>query len=386
MAEIPSRLIELIDISISVSIAGPLSFSPTTMGSPHILLESLDSEIAATVGPVFIASILNWMFFGTLVTQTYTYYQKFPSDKLGVRFLVYMLFVLDFAQTVMLTHHGWWCIVSSWGKAQIFEDLVWSAGMISFMSGLVGGIVQIFYAFRIWKLADSIFLRVIAIIVVVLALTESVTAMVSGMLLLHPPNVNNLIRLHPGFATWLAASLADDILIASSMTYILASARKKATWDRSETLLTRLINRVITTGTATALSAAVELGLFLGYPTANYHVVPAYILGKFYSNSLMLTLNLRRPNRQLHSDRIISDSLPMHTSRNQAQSALVFAATTDTMAGTGRLSTGFGGVHETSVYEEERKWVPAGPHEREHRVEMAGSDPDPETERGEEVL
>jgi preprotein translocase subunit SecE len=54
----------------------------------------------------------------------------------------------------------------------------------------------------------------------------------------------------------------------------LAKAKKKTSWSDSETLLTSLINRVITTGAATAVCAAVDLGMFLGYPTTNYHVVP----------------------------------------------------------------------------------------------------------------
>ncbi|KAJ7210918.1 hypothetical protein GGX14DRAFT_394537 [Mycena pura] len=80
---------------------------------------------------------------------------------------------------------------------------------------------------------------------------------------------------------------------------------RKTSWSGSETLLASLINRVITTGAATVVCAAVDLGLFLGYPTTNYHVVPAYIVGKF----LMLTLNLRRP----HAAKDNSDSLPMHS-------------------------------------------------------------------------
>ncbi|KAJ7210024.1 hypothetical protein GGX14DRAFT_451282 [Mycena pura] len=275
--------------------------------APHIALQVLESEIAAAVGPIFIANILNWMFMGTLVMQLYTYYQNYPSDRIAVRILVYTLFILDFAQTIMLTHHGWWCIVTSWGTSQVFSVLVWSAAMIPFMCGLIAGIVQVFYAFRIWRLAPNKFIRSVAILIVVLALTQSMTAMVTGIVLLHPPDVNNLIRLHPEFSTWLGTSLADDILITACMTYILAKAKKDTSWSASETLLASLINRVITTGAATAVCAAVDLGMFLGYPTTNYHVVPAYILGKFYTNSLMLTLNLRRP----HVAKDNSDSLPM---------------------------------------------------------------------------
>ncbi|KAJ7182494.1 hypothetical protein C8R43DRAFT_6212 [Mycena crocata] len=63
---------------------------------------------------------------------------------------------------------------------------------------------------------------------------------------------------------------------------------------QSETLLTTLINRVVQTGAVTVVCAAVGFGLYLGFPTTNYEYVPSYILGKLYTNSLVLTLNLRR--------------------------------------------------------------------------------------------
>ncbi|KAJ7826196.1 hypothetical protein B0H14DRAFT_2595967 [Mycena olivaceomarginata] len=283
--------------------------------APHIALQVLESEIAATSVGDFLRHRIT------------------ASDTLSQTLIIRITHLTKsrFAfWTIMLTHHGWWCIVTSWGSTQVFSVLVWSAAMIPFMCGLIAGIVQIFYAFRIWRLAPNKFIRSVAIVIVVLALTQSMTAMVTGIVMLHPPDVNNLIRLHPEFSTWLGTSLADDILITVCMTYIvreiphpaialfdhtisvmpqLAKAKKKTSWSGSETLLTSLINRVITTGAATAVCAAVDLGMFLGYPTTNYHVVPAYILGKFYTNSLMLTLNLRRP----HAAKDNSDSLPMNS-------------------------------------------------------------------------
>ncbi|KAJ7249662.1 hypothetical protein C8J57DRAFT_1723842 [Mycena rebaudengoi] len=294
----------------------------------HSTLQVLESSITSTVGPVvnmppralvnglksfeqFIGNILNWMFLGILIMQLYTYYQSFPCDRIAIRVLVYTVFVLDVAHTIMLTHHGWWFIVTSWGNPQIFSVLVWSAGMIPFMAGLmIGTIVQIFYAVRIWRLAPNTLLRAAAIIIVLVSLCQSIIGMVSGILLLRPPDVNNIFHLHPELSTLLAASLADDILITASMTYIDGAAcqgQRQTSWIGPESLLTTLINRVVITGAATTVGAAIDLAMFIGYPTTNYHIVPSYILGKFYTNSLMLTLNLRRP----HAVKNYSESMPM---------------------------------------------------------------------------
>ncbi|KAJ6592308.1 hypothetical protein DFH09DRAFT_1137062 [Mycena vulgaris] len=81
----------------------------------------------------------------------------------------------------------------------------------------------------------------------------------------------------------------------------------------TERLLTKLIHRIVETGAATSIGAAICLALDVGFPSQNFHYVPAYILGKVYTNSLMLSLNLRRP------------TAPSPASKNQApQSGLSF--------------------------------------------------------------
>ncbi|KAJ7248992.1 hypothetical protein C8J57DRAFT_1522053 [Mycena rebaudengoi] len=265
-----------------------------------------------SVGPIFIANVINWLFMGTLVMQLYTYYQNFPNDRLAIRVLVYSLFALDVAQTAMATHHGWWFIVTIWGNPHVFDFIIWSAAMIPFMCGLVAGIVQIFYAWRIWTLTPNKFLRGVAIFIVLVALLQGLTAMITGIVILQNPVQTNLIRLHHQFETWLVASLVDDVMITACMFYILSQAKSRSAWSSSETMLTNLINRVVQSGAATVLCAAIDLGFFIGQPTTNTHFVPAYMLGKLYTNSLMLTLNLRRPNGANNSD-----SLPMNSVKSQ---------------------------------------------------------------------
>ncbi|KAJ6470165.1 hypothetical protein DFH09DRAFT_954877, partial [Mycena vulgaris] len=94
---------------------------------------------------------------------------------------------------------------------------------------------------------------------------------------------------------WLSGSFVVDTLITACMTYILTQAKQNGVWARTETLITKLIHRVIQTGAASSICAAIDLAMFVGFPSTNYHVVPAYILGKVYTNSLMLNLNLRHP-------------------------------------------------------------------------------------------
>ncbi|KAJ7247794.1 hypothetical protein C8J57DRAFT_1673612 [Mycena rebaudengoi] len=112
-------------------------------------------------------------------------------------------------------------------------------------------------------------------------------------------------------------------------------------------MLTKLINRVIQSGAATVVCAAIDLGFFIGQPTTNTHFVPAYMLGKLYTNSLMLTLNLRRPNGANNSD-----SLPMNSVKSQP---------TGRSQGVQIERSTYCGADTTHV---DSKWMP----EEEHRV------------------
>ncbi|KAJ7291757.1 hypothetical protein C8J57DRAFT_1588366 [Mycena rebaudengoi] len=307
-----------------------------------------------SVGPIFIANILNWLFMGTLVMQVYGYYQNFPKDRLAIKLLVYTLFILDVAQTGLTTHHGWWFIVTIWGNPHIFDFIIWSAGMIPFF---FAGVVQIFYAWRIWTLSANKFMRGMAILIVLIALLQSFTAMVTGIVILQNPVQSNLIRLHPQFSIWLTGSLVADVLITACMLYVLNQAKNRTNWSASETMLSKLINQVVQSGSVTVICAAVDLGFFVGQPTTNSHFVPAYMLGKLYTNTLMLTLNLRRPNTNNNG----TDSVAMNSvgksgpTSGRSQGVHVERSTFRT------------GDMNTVTTMTDSKWMPE---EQEHRVNI----------------
>ncbi|KAJ7669601.1 hypothetical protein B0H17DRAFT_1183869 [Mycena rosella] len=208
---------------------------------------------------------------------------------------VNVLFILDAAQTVISTHFGWFFIIATWGNPADFSIVPWSASMIPILCGIVTAMVQMFYAWRIWVLAPNNFLKATAVLIVVLAFTQGTAAIVAGGLVLHIPTQGELARVHPEVTLWLSTSFTVDVIITASMTFILTRAKQKSAWSPTETMLTALIHRVVQTGAASAICAAIDLAMFVGYPATNNHFAPAYILGKVYTNSLMLTLNLRRP-------------------------------------------------------------------------------------------
>ncbi|KAJ7196408.1 hypothetical protein GGX14DRAFT_545727 [Mycena pura] len=196
---------------------------------------------------------------------------------------------MDVAQTVILTHHGWWWIITAWCTPAMFTQVVWSGICIPFLSGLISAVVQIFYSRRIWILTKPGFMHAVCVLIVLLAVMQSTIAMVSALIVSQNPVLPTLLGLSREFSTWLAGSLVVDIIITVCMSYILVQAKNNTSWGPTESMLTRLINRLIQSGAATVMLAAISLALFVQIPETNYYYVP-------YTNSLMLNLNLRRPN------------------------------------------------------------------------------------------
>ncbi|KAJ7665607.1 hypothetical protein B0H17DRAFT_951424 [Mycena rosella] len=175
------------------------------------------------------------------------------------------LLVLDVAQTITSTHFGWFFIITTWGNPGDFNFIPWSASMIPTLCGIVTAIVQMFYAWRIWVLAPNRFFKAVSALVVLLAFTQGTAAVLAGAL---------VSRSLTPLQLWLSTSFTVDAIITTSMTFILTRAKQQSAWGPTETMLTALIHRVVQTGAASAICAAVELAMFVIYPATNYHFVP----------------------------------------------------------------------------------------------------------------
>ncbi|KAJ7631345.1 hypothetical protein DFH06DRAFT_1224290 [Mycena polygramma] len=263
---------------------------------PTILLP----DPATAIGPIFLGNALNWMLMGFLLVQVYIYWLNYSRDQFKIKFLVYTICLLDIIQTAFGTHEAWWYSVGNWGVVEALQEGTWTSVLSPILCGIISAMVQIFYAMRIWLLKRSTLPRLLACLIVLLALAQSLTAIIACSLLQTDLTQANLLRLHPAFSFWLAGSFATDILVAASMTWILYSAKPThpaLAAQNTDGMLNRLIVNTIQTGTVTVLCAGIALALFIKYTDKNYYFALTYVLGKLYSNSFMATLNQRAPHR-----------------------------------------------------------------------------------------
>ncbi|KII84926.1 hypothetical protein PLICRDRAFT_45769 [Plicaturopsis crispa FD-325 SS-3] len=250
-------------------------------------------QLNELLGPVFVGSVLNWGLLGTLTVQVYIYSTASTKDRLAFKILVYGVYILDLVQTVLAAHASWALLVAGWGNPLVLVFSPWSVATIPIMSGIISAIVQLYFAWRIWKLGKTIIMRAIVILITLLALMQCTSAFYASVLFAVDPQRSELRKVENGFTVWLAGSFAVDVLIAGSMMMILREVRVKSPFKATDTLITRLMVHTVQTGLVTAVTAGIELILFLVYPNNNFHGAAAYILAKLYSNVLLATFNAR---------------------------------------------------------------------------------------------
>ncbi|THU89248.1 hypothetical protein K435DRAFT_841896 [Dendrothele bispora CBS 962.96] len=235
---------------------------------------------------------VSYLLEGIVIVQAYIYYMSFPNDKVWMKTTVYTLFVLDIARL----SHGW-------GRPEHLHETEWGFAFIPMLCALCTTVVQIFFAWRIHVLASrlsqkKIFWPVIVLIVCI-SFAQLIGATVSGSRWIHI-NVNGIFLFHKLFgaiSVWLVGSAAGDVLIATSMIYLLSTARRKtkefAHDERTNHLIAGLIRNSVETGAITAGAALLDVIFFLTMNSTTLHFAFSVSLSKLYTNSLYATLNSR---------------------------------------------------------------------------------------------
>ncbi|KAF8880662.1 hypothetical protein BD779DRAFT_1473775 [Infundibulicybe gibba] len=179
-------------------------------------------------GPIFVGVILNWVLLCCLTVQVYIYYVSSKKDRIGLKFLVCFLFLVDIAQTGVVTTIAWDILVVS----SILELSTRDSGAAEQALPIINGTIFLMVLCnmrRIWFLNRTVTGRMLSVLISV---------------------------------AWLAGNLLVDILITSTLWYSLHKAQRQSLSKGAETILSRLMVNTIETGAVTVVAAGIGLGLF----------------------------------------------------------------------------------------------------------------------------
>ncbi|KAK0200461.1 hypothetical protein DFS33DRAFT_1387665 [Desarmillaria ectypa] len=260
------------------------------------------SDVNKIAGPLLIGCFLDLILYGVLCNQVYIYYISFPKDRLASKIVVYVLWLTETVQTIISIADIFDTFCYDFGNLSELDDVRLSWFFVLILSGFVGCVSQLFYAWRMYNFSKkarwisiTVSMTLFSSKIAFIQFAAAITCGIEVRRYVHYLDLEMDLKVKVARIIWLGGSALCDAAIALSMTYLLSRARTGLKSTRI--LVSRLIRLTIETGTVTATLAVIDIALFLAYPNDTYRTVMAICLGKMYSNTVLAVCNSRMTRR-----------------------------------------------------------------------------------------
>ncbi|KAH8832938.1 hypothetical protein DL96DRAFT_1552004 [Flagelloscypha sp. PMI_526] len=238
------------------------------------------------------------------------------NDPRWLKILVYIIFIFELVQSGLMANDAYLIFGAGYGElfphlwrnnpcSEIFiGDLSvlavnhtdwFSVCILGSVVAECTGMVQGYYAFRLWNFTKSnLVLGVLASIRWLnhhqLTTIQVITGIIQGVKS-HVIPFSELQKDPRNLGVWIISAAICDIFIAGFMVYYLR--RTKTGFVRTDRVIAQLVGFAIETGLITAIMAILLVVLFMAVEGRDYFEISAKGLAKVYSNQLMVVLNSR---------------------------------------------------------------------------------------------
>ncbi|KAH9920026.1 uncharacterized protein BXZ73DRAFT_104841 [Epithele typhae] len=270
----------------------------TTAPTPPLSLDD-------TLGAGFLGLVAASCFYGITVVQTFIYYKRNEMDPGFLKGLVFFLWILDSLHLALVVHAIYFYAVINFANPAALEVLVWSILIVSSLTVFGGSIAFPVKAFQL----------------------PSFTAL---------PTISDILYVALG------AGVVADLIIAASMCILLA--RRRTGFSKTDSTVRVLMIYSVNTGALTSLCALLCLITYASMPTNFVFIAFYFVLPKLFLNSMLATLNARRPLREGNSGAMMSFPLSVTQSDNAPMS----------FSSRPRYSSGYGGRRSFGTQDDPR--------------------------------
>jgi len=251
----------------------------------------MSEHFDSTLGALFLGHFLSTILFGITSLQTWTYFKEHSKDPNPLRFLVFLLWILDCLHVALLTVGVYDYLVSNFGDLFAILKPCWSLSAIPVVTTTSTLIMRGIFAYRLWKLSGGVLL--IPIFIVIGSLYTLGDATYFAIKLLH---VETWFSLQP-YSWNLYSGFGLEILVDGTITISQCILLRRLRTN----IESRSINSVVQTLTiysvntclVTSLSSIGCLVTFAALPNTFAFIAFYCILSKLYFNALLANLNAR---------------------------------------------------------------------------------------------
>ncbi|KAI0363891.1 hypothetical protein BV20DRAFT_957382 [Pilatotrama ljubarskyi] len=251
-------------------------------------------QLGPTIGVAYLGVAISSTIYGITCIQTFQYYRspKGRADRALLRFIVRYVpalaicipMILDSAHQALIVQILYHYLILNYANPTALLRTVWYVS-----SHLLQCLSPVFFVMRIWKRTNEPWY--------VPEITVRMSAN-SGMLVVFPIRsffypllVEAEEKLKPTGSAGLGVAVLADVTISVAMVWCLRKGRTG--FRKSDDMIDRLIVLTITTGLLTTLFVIANLIAYLAAPSQLYNLLFNFMLGKFYINSLLTSLNTR---------------------------------------------------------------------------------------------
>ncbi|KAI0357199.1 hypothetical protein OH77DRAFT_141537 [Trametes cingulata] len=221
-------------------------------------------DLNASVGSLFIGYAVSLWLYGITMSQIGLFLHRSSANKsLFLRTIAWTFFVLENAQTILISHGIWLYTVSYHGRPQKLATPTRSFGILVYITSVNNGIVRCVYAYRIYKLSGGH--AILPALVVILSLMVAVLACIYGT--------------------------QGDCIITASMVYLFA--RRNVGYRQSDHLAQTLMIYFLNSGLLVMICVICSIVAYVAIPSSFAFLAFYLALGKLYANSLLGSLNAR---------------------------------------------------------------------------------------------
>ncbi|KAJ8456465.1 hypothetical protein ONZ45_g18709 [Pleurotus djamor] len=229
-------------------------------------------------GPLALGYMFGCGLYGMLIVQMSVYTTHFSKDGVWMKALVWTVFFLETMFTLFTAIAAWNNFGANWGDVQTLYTIDWSWDPLPITNALVASIVQIFFAWRIWRLSKKLWVSVPIVLVSLLQL--SAATYYDAMVIKNNNSILALLSLGDFVDLWLVSSAVCDVLISAAMITILARASARTSFSRSSASLNQVIKFTVETGFVTTIGAIIELILWRTMSENSFHFIFFLTLGR----------------------------------------------------------------------------------------------------------
>ncbi|KAJ7199629.1 hypothetical protein GGX14DRAFT_661542 [Mycena pura] len=243
---------------------------------------------APLVSSTLIGSLLNFLFFGTLLVQVYVYRLCFPKDHPFVKSLVYFIFLGMLVCTCLIARDAEYRYATAFGDIARWSYTLNSPIYTPILGSFIVMLAQGFFCCRIVVIKRAAW--PLAVVIGLISMTQCGCGMGAGIVsYMKSDELHQHVR--PVLVkAWLGGAALADILIAVSMTTLLLTA---AVVPSTRGVVKSVVRLIIETNILSSVVTLLGLLLLVCIPNTTYYIGAVMVMPGIYANTMLVTLNNR---------------------------------------------------------------------------------------------